>query len=260
MSASSLESLLPRSVVYGDEGARLDDPAERFHEASKLYPSLGVRQTAGIARLAASDALQAATLRCVRGNPQRQAVPLPPAELPPGLERGRSVVRDRGTPIGCQALSAVLHAGYGMHGSQRRTVPSAGALYPLELYPVAVRVDGVPEGVHHFDPRRRVLERVRDGAVAGELADTCPLPGLLDAAAAVVFIAAVFWRTRFKYGLRGYRFALLEAGHCAQNMLVAAHGLGLRALPLGGFYDARAESLVGVDGVEEAVVYAIVLS
>ncbi|HEX7582631.1 MAG TPA: nitroreductase family protein, partial [Gaiellaceae bacterium] len=78
-------------------------------------------------------------------------------------------------------------------------------------------------------------------------------------ATAVVFVTSVFWRTRFKYGLRGYRFALLEAGHVVQNVLLAAAALRVAALPLGGFYDARAEKLLGVDGVDESVVYAVVL-
>jgi SagB-type dehydrogenase family enzyme len=82
---------------------------------------------------------------------------------------------------------------------------------------------------------------------------------LLDGVAVVVLVTAVFWRTRCKYGLRGYRFALLEAGHCVQNMLLAARAVDAAALPLGGLYDARAEALVNVDGVEESVVYAVAL-
>ncbi|MHB8468992.1 MAG: SagB/ThcOx family dehydrogenase [Gaiellaceae bacterium] len=255
----SLDTLVPLSLVYGREGVALDDPAELYHEASKLSPALGARQVEGIARLATSGALQAATLRAVRGNRHRASVPLPEVERLARLERGPSPERFDGARLPLASLASVLEAGYGVARPQRRTVPSGGALYPLELYPVAARVDGLGSGVYHFDPVRRVLEVVRTGAVRGELADTSPRPGVLDGAASVVFVAAVFWRTRFKYGLRGYRFALLEAGHCAQNMLLAAHAAGVAALPLGGFFDARAEALVGVDGVEESVVYAVAL-
>ena len=69
----------------------------------------------------------------------------------------------------------------------------------------------------------------------------------------------MIWRSRFKYGERGYRFALLEAGHAAQNMLLAATALALAALPLGGFYDRRLDELVGADGLDEATLYAIAL-
>jgi SagB-type dehydrogenase family enzyme len=65
------------------------------------------------------------------------------------------------------------------------------------------------------------------------------------------------WRTRFKYGLRGYRFSLLEAGHLVQNVVLAATALGLPAVPLGGWYDRRLDELVGADGLDEASVYAV---
>ena len=81
----------------------------------------------------------------------------------------------------------------------------------------------------------------------------------MDGAAAVLLLLAVFGRTRFKYGLRGYRFALLEAGHVVQNVALTAVALDLAALPLGGFYDAQVDDLVGADGVEESVVYGVVV-
>jgi SagB-type dehydrogenase family enzyme len=91
------------------------------------------------------------------------------------------------------------------------------------------------------------------------LEQACPLPGLLEGAACALLLLAVFGRTRFKYGLRGYRFSLLEAGHVVQNVVLAAAALGVRALPWGGFYDAQVDTVVDADGVEESVVYAVVL-
>ncbi len=82
-----------------------------------------------------------------------------------------------------------------------------------------------------------------------------PYDELLDAAALLVVVTGVFWRSRFKYGLRGYRFTLLEAGHLGQNLLLAAAALDLAALPVGGFYDRRVERLLGVDGVNESALY-----
>jgi SagB-type dehydrogenase family enzyme len=67
----------------------------------------------------------------------------------------------------------------------------------------------------------------------------------------------VFWRSRFKYGLRGYRFVLLEAGHAAQNALLAAAALALAAVPLGGFYDRRVDELIEADGVDESALYLV---
>ena len=66
-----------------------------------------------------------------------------------------------------------------------------------------------------------------------------------------------FWRSRFKYGQRGYRFALLEAGHLAQNVLLAAEALDLGAAPIGGFYDRQLAEFLEIDGVNEGPLYVI---
>lgn len=255
-----LPALLPTSLVYGSETPELDDPAEVFHEASKLHPSLRGRQAAGIVRLGLDATLQAASAGAAsRGNRQRRRVALPPADRARVPRRGHSPSEFPQRALAVDTLATVLQAGYGVTADGRRAVPSGGALYPLELYPAVRHARGLKEGVYHYEPAGHALELVRVGAVGDELEAICTLDGLLRNVAVVVFIAAVFWRTRFKYGLRGYRFALLEAGHCAQNVLIAAHASGVPALPLGGYYDSRAERLVGVDGVEEAVVYAVAL-
>ena len=253
-----------RSAVYGPTDVDPNDPAELYHEASKISPSLVQRQTQGIVRLTHSPLLQAATLRSVRQNPQLATVRLPRVlnleqPLACALAARRSSHELGGPPLRLRTLATLLDAAYGSSRAGRRTAPSGGALYPLELYPILLRVDDAPAGVFHFDPLRRVLEVFRIGDVRRELDGVSTFPGLFDDASAVVFVTSVFWRTRFKYGLRGYRFALLEAGHVVQNVLLAAAALGVPALPLGGFYDARAERLLGVDGVDESVVYAVVL-
>jgi SagB-type dehydrogenase family enzyme len=70
-------------------------------------------------------------------------------------------------------------------------------------------------------------------------------------------MTAMFWRSRFKYGARAYRFALMEAGHVGQNLLLAAAALGLGAVPLGGFYDREVDAFLGVDGIYEASLYLV---
>ena len=86
--------------------------------------------------------------------------------------------------------------------------------------------------------------------------DAVFIPEALDGASAVFLITAVFGRSKIKYGERAYRFALLEAGHAMQNLLLAATGLGLGSCPVGGFIDDRLHDLIGIDGVEEAALYA----
>lgn len=245
-----------RSTVYGE--IDLDDPAELFHEASKLYPALRERQAAGIVRLAQDGDLQVVAQHPVRRNRQLPAIELT-ARSPRGASlwsaiSGRSSGHDFTGALEVDAFATLLLAGYGTHA-----VPSGGALYPLEVYVVTRSVTGLPQGVFHLDPERRVLEILHEGDVADELGAAMPAPDLLADASAAIFVTAVFWRTRFKYGLRGYRFALLEAGHLMQNVLLAATALGVTAFPLGGFYDAAVEELLGVDGIDESVLYGAVV-
>ena len=140
-----------------------------------------------------------------------------------------------------------------------RAVPSGGALYPLELYAAVLRVGELEPGLYHFDPLSPGLEVIRLGLLAEELAALSTYPEIVCSCPVLVFVAAIFGRTRFKYGLRGYRFALLEAGHVAQNIVLAATALGLAALPLGAFYDRRTDAFLGLDGVNESTLYGIAL-
>ena len=123
---------------------------------------------------------------------------------------------------------------------------------------LALALEGVEPSTLHYDPfghRLELLGSLDVAATGAALVD----PALAEEAAALVVVTAMFWRSRFKYGLRGYRFALIEAGHVVQNAVLVAAGLGLPALPLGGFYDRRLDALVGADGLDEASVYALVL-
>src|SRR5581483_3725737 len=256
-------------AVYGCRPA-VDDPAEAYHEASKLTPSQADRQLEGARRLAARPDLRVSATRAVRRG-AGPTIPLPePAPLEMRLDAAIGHRRSRRSftddPISTSMLSALLCAAYGVSGlldvaqdtaQAVRTVPSAGALYPLDLYVSAQRVAGLRPAVYHFDPLARVLERHRPGLETDELESVSPYADTVSGCAALVLVVAVFGRTRFKYGLRGYRFALLEAGHLAQNLLLAASALELAAVPIGGFFDRRADQLLGLDGVNESVLYTI---
>jgi len=249
------------AVVYGDDVA-LDDPAEILHEAAKLYPSSGLRLTHGIALLERHTELRQSVERAGHRHPHRPHFPLPPPRrlrrtLSKAINERHSSKPAADSSLDPPTLAALLAASNGCRRGEhgRRTIPSGGALYPLELYVFALRIDDVPRGVYHFDPHSSCLEQLGVGVDGIEEA---LLDGsLAGRSAAILAVTSVFWRTRFKYGLRGYRFALLEAGHAVQNALLAATSLGLAALPLGGFYDTRVEALLGVDGVHESVLYLV---
>jgi SagB-type dehydrogenase family enzyme len=115
---------------------------------------------------------------------------------------------------------------HGMPAAGRRCVPSAGGLYPLELYVVSHAVDGRKPGLDHYDARAHGLTRLAAGDLFPRSAEAIFVPEALEGAAAVVVLSAVFGRCKVKYGERAYRFALIWAGHAMQNLCLA---VGARA-------------------------------
>jgi SagB-type dehydrogenase family enzyme len=262
--AAFSSTLLVATTIY-DGGPDLDDPAEVLHEASKLQPSLVQRQLRGVARLEADPTLISATARAVRRNRTLPRVPLPAPALPPlsldeALRTRRSTRRFGDRPVELEHLATLLWSAYGVvpggGRTPRRASPSAGGLYPLELFVLSRNVDGIATGVYHYDPLDQALERM---PVTTDGVELSPLVDELETAAAIVILTAVFWRSRFKYGLRGYRFTLLEAGHVAQNLVLAATALGLGSIVLGGFYDARVDAVLALDGVDESTLIMVSL-
>jgi SagB-type dehydrogenase family enzyme len=161
-------------------------------------------------------------------------------------------------------LAEVVRAACGLTGEPpawpappTRAVPSAGACYPLELYVAAAAVAGAEPGLYHYNVLDHALEVVRLGAFRSELRHLfLDQPRVADAAAVLLF-AAVFRRTAARYGARGYRYVMFEAGHAAQNACLVAGSLGLGSLCLGGFHDARLNRFLGLDGVSEAALYGV---
>jgi SagB-type dehydrogenase family enzyme len=251
-----------------------DDPAENFHEASKNLATVMPDVSPAGAALESDPTARATITRPVQRNPALATVELPKAGAPDlgvfDAIAARRSRRDFGTdPLSLDDLSALLYAAYGATRQAAgadlptpRSVPSGGALYPLEIYPVVRNVEGLTPGLYHYDPFRHLLEVGREEEIEQALDRMIiPLPAIPRVASScgvVLFVAAVFWRTRFKYGLRGYRWALIEAGHLGQNFVLAAEALGVAAVPYGGFLDRRVDEYLGLDGVNESAIYSLV--
>ncbi len=201
--------------------------------------------------------------------PDAPRVQLPEPRLaPPGaahqdlfevLGRRRSV-RDYAPPsLDLGELSALLWAAAGVTAQQLgfafRTAPSAGGLFPIEHYVAAHRVTGLEPGVYHHAVLERALEQVRPGDVRLPLARAALDQRIAADADAVFLWTAVLERSRWKYGQRFVRYVLLDAGHIAQNVALAAVALGLGTCQVAAFYDEEAAVLLGVDPDEEPVVY-----
>jgi SagB-type dehydrogenase family enzyme len=138
-----------------------------------------------------------------------------------------------------------------------RTAPSGGALYPIEIYPVVISVKGVEPGLYHYAVDRHGLELILPGRLEKRLSEITFDDGTFSRASVAFILTGVFGRPHFKYGERGYRFALLEAGHICQNLLLAATSLRLGAVAVGGFIDDELNELLDLDGIDESAVYLI---
>jgi SagB-type dehydrogenase family enzyme len=166
-------------------------------------------------------------------------------------------------PLSEQQLSQILWAAQGVtaeqFGQKFRTSPSAGALYPVETYLVVNNVEGVPRGVYHYAVEEHGLEQIRQGDHRVTVARAA-LDQKIAYEAAVVFVwTAVFQRCKWKYRQRAYRYVYLDAGHIAQNVALASVALGLGSCQIAAIYDDEANSLLGLDGIEESTLYMTVV-
>lgn len=181
------------------------------------------------------------------------------ARITPLLQNRRSLRKYMMEPIKLEELAFMLWASQGITAKSDshsfRTAPSGGALYPVETYLSANLVEDLDPGLYHFDPRNFCLDQISKGDSATEVAACC-LDQKFMASSAVTFIwSAVLRRTLSKYGNRGMRYVLLDAGHICQNLLVAAESTGSGACPVAAFYDNEMNSLLGLDAAEETVIY-----
>lgn len=202
------------------------------------------------------------------------ALPAPRAEgaaaatLAALIARRRSVRAFDARPLPLSTLSSLLADAYGVQalatlpdGTRvlQRPLPSAGALYPLEVHLLLHAVDGAADGIYRYEPLHHRLEP------AGPLPPEDALAAMLLAqpyvanANAVAFFVGAHRRTLAKYGMRGYRYLLLEAGHAAQNLALAATASGLGTLCIGGFRDHLVNRLFGLDEREAVALYAVAI-
>jgi SagB-type dehydrogenase family enzyme len=154
----------------------------------------------------------------------------------------RSVRHFTDQPLTHDEISQLLWSTQGLRGGRiRRTAPSAGALYPLELYAV------MQEGIFHYDPASHSMALFREGDVRGDLCRASLNQEFIQEAPLTVAITAVYERIAVKYGqARGPRYVYMEVGHAAQNLALQAVALGLGSVPVGAFEDDEVHRVLGV--------------
>jgi len=135
-------------------------------------------------------------------------------------------------------ISQILWAAQGKKGD-KRTVPSAGATYPLEIY-----ITLKDKGFFHYNIKKHILESIKDEDLSKKLAQASWDQYFIAEAYLNVIICAIFERTTQSYGQRGVRYVFMEVGHCAQNVHLEAIALGLESVPIGAFEDERVKRVL----------------
>jgi len=151
---------------------------------------------------------------------------------------------------------------YGMTGLTRvfpqfafRTIPSAGGLYPIEVYPVINNVRDIEQGIYHYNISNHSLEFLKKGDFRVEVARGC-LDQQIAYNSAVNFVwTAMIERSKWKYLQRCYRYIYLDAGHIGQNFYLIAEALGLGGCTIGAIYDDELNELLEIDGINETAIY-----
>jgi len=154
-------------------------------------------------------------------------------------------------PLALAEVGQLLWAAQGTNRPDgRRTAPSAGATYPLELWLLAGRVDGLPPGLYRYEPGTHRLRAIDGRDRRAALAAAAHGQDWVAAAPAVVVVAAVPARTAARYGERAERYVSIEVGHAAENLCLQAVALGLGTVPVGAFADRDVERLLGMPAGE----------
>jgi SagB-type dehydrogenase family enzyme len=180
--------------------------------------------------------------------PARTATPAA-LDLPPAFQRGgmtlaealarrRSQRRFATQALPLPALAQLLWAAQGQSAPGRRTAPSAGALYPIEVHVVAGRVDGLAPGAYRYRSEVHALQRGSEAATPAALQGAALGQAAVGVAPTVLVLAAVEARSAARYATRAVRYVAVEAGAAAQNLALQAVALGLGSVVVGAFDDA----------------------
>jgi len=140
-------------------------------------------------------------------------------------------------------------------GFDFRITPSAGALYPIETYIVANRVEEIPSGIYHYNVKESKLSLLKEGDFSSDLCHAGLGQEMLEEAACVFIWTATVERSKWKYRERAYRYIYMDVGHIGQNLYLAATALKLGCCTVGAFFDEEVDRLIGVDGKREMSVY-----
>lgn len=191
-------------------------------------------------------------------------IKLPEITLQQAIEQRRSLRKYSETAFNLDELSFLLWASCwarDFHTSERmeltrRNVPSAGSRHPFECYLLIRRVEGLKPGLYYYHPIKHCLiGMAAPETIAADIYEACLRQDMVQNAAVTFILSAVPYRTSWRYGQRAYRYLYLDAGHVGQNIHLAAEAVGAGACMIGAYQDEAMNDCIGVDGVQEFVLY-----
>ncbi len=189
----------------------------------------------------------------------------PKADLFEVVKRRSSDRSFSGKSIAPEDISSLLKYSCGItqdggDHNPRRGHPSGGGRYPLEVYPIILSGDEtLPAGLYHYNIREHALDVLWQKMLTNEDIASMFAYEFAQRASLALVITAVFDRSQRKYGERGYRYILLEAGHIGQNVHLVAEALGLKCCAIAGTFDEQIEKFIDIDGKTESVTYVFLL-
>jgi len=213
-------------------------------------------------------------------NPQAQQFTLPKSvaltiELGEAILKRRSVRHYTGDACRFDYLATIIRASCGTVSEQTlssltgntttmryRTVPSGGALYPVDLYIAALNVNNVKRGLYRYHPKKDMLIQMGDQSVVKQLLTTFSMPSEqmnYTKASAIFMLVGAPWRSMRKYGARGLRFVLHEAGAISQNIHLTATGLGLGSVDCASVYDDEMQEILKIDGRYNTLLHTMLI-
>lgn len=193
--------------------------------------------------------------------PAPSSVNLGHVDLRAVLENRRSIRTYAEQPFTLEELSWLLWSCQGVkvvtdRPVTLRTVPSAGARHAFEMYVLVNRVAGLESGLYRFLAIDHSLIPVNLAAnIAERVTDACYRQQFVKRCAVTFIFTTVAYRMYWRYGARGYRYLHLDAGHVCQNLYLAAEAIGGGACAIGAFYDDAMNNILGLDGIEQFVIY-----
>jgi SagB-type dehydrogenase family enzyme len=161
------------------------------------------------------------------------------------LNKRRSVRDYKRGPLSLEQVSQLLWGASGRN-LYRRTAPSAGATYPLEIYLVVGEVEGLEPGIYHYSTPKHSLEMTKEQDVRNRLSRAAFGQEMIKEAPVNIIIAADYGRTTGHYGQRGNRYVHMEVGHVGQNVSLQAIALGLGTVMIGAFEDKEVKEVLGI--------------